>query len=283
MTIPSAKGFWTSVLEVLNEATGATAVLTKNVVGQVLERSNLTEEERTQKTSTGKLLARNRVEWAITQLRQEGLLENESRGRIFITESGKAHLKGDTQVVAASSKELEIETPPDELMAQAHDALRRKLAQDLLENLQSISWDRFEHLCVHLLEKMGYGRGVHLGQTGDEGVDGLINQDALGLERVYVQAKRWVKDKAVGEPEIRNFSGSLVAKGAKKGVLITSSQFNNHARQSADSITKGGQLSIILVEGLDLANLMIEYGVGVVTEQNFEIKKLDENYFAEDV
>ena len=163
-------------------------------------------------------------------------------------------------------------------MDKAHRELRAKLAAELLENLQQIPWEQFERLTVHLLEEMGYGIGIHLGQTGDGGMDGVISQDALGLEKIYIQAKRW--ENTVGEPEIRNFSGSLSARGASKGVFITTSNFSTTAKHTANSISSGSQ-TIILVEGMELAYLMIDNGVGVVTQQRYEIKKLDENYFAE--
>ena len=127
---------------------------------------------------------------------------------------------------------------------------------------------------------MGYGEGVTVGRSGDGGIDGIINQDALGLEKVYVQAKRWASQ--VGEPEIRNFSGSLDPHGATKGVFITTSTFSSTARQTAQTISAGSKF-IRLVDGNELAQLMIRHGVGVVTEYTYEIKKLDENYFAEDV
>ena len=134
---------------------------------------------------------------------------------------------------------------------------------------------------VDLLVKMGYGQGEAVGRSGDGGIDGIINQDALGLEKVYVQAKRYTAG-AVGEPEIRNFSGSLDAKGATKGVFITTSTFSSAARQTAQTISAGNKF-IRLVDGNELAQLMIRHGIGVVTEYTYEIKKLDENYFAEDV
>ena len=127
---------------------------------------------------------------------------------------------------------------------------------------------------------MGYGQGETVGRSGDGGIDGIIDQDALGLEKVYVQAKRWANP--VGEPEIRNFSGSLDPYGATKGVFITTSSFTRTAQLTADAISAGNKF-IRLVDGLELAELMISHSVGVVTEISYDIKKLDENYFAEDV
>lgn len=282
------------VLEILEEANGV--VPARDLVDHVSTRFSLTREDLAQKTPSGAQTIANRTFWAISYLRSAGLIANVSRGRVYITDAGKdilQRLSGEIDSATlrqlANNKvesdqpviqELDADTPPDELLAKAQSALRGRLAQELLESLQRISWERFEHLCVRLLEKMGYGRGIHLGQTGDGGIDGVINQDALGLERVYVQAKRWANQ--VGEPEIRNFSGSLNAKGSNKGVFITTSHFSNPAKQTAGSISSGSQ-TIILVEGMELAYLMIDHGVGVITEQVYEVKKLDENYFAEDV
>ena len=130
-----------------------------------------------------------------------------------------------------------------------------------------------------MLANMGYGDGKVTGRTGDRGIDGVLNQDALGLEKVYVQAKRF--DYAqVGEPEIRNFSGSLDPFGASKGVFITTSSFSNTARQTAENISRGGKF-IRLIDGQELAELMMISGVGVVTEVTYEVKKLDANYFTD--
>ena len=126
---------------------------------------------------------------------------------------------------------------------------------------------------------MGYGEGKAVGRSGDGGIDGIIHQDALGLAKVYIQAKRW--EGQVGEPEIRNFSGSLEAKGANNGVFITSSSFGQRARETAHFISAGNKF-IRLIDGEELARLMINHGVGVVSEVIYDVKKLDENYFAED-
>ena len=125
---------------------------------------------------------------------------------------------------------------------------------------------------------MDYGKGQQVGGSGDGGIDGIIDQDPLGLERIYIQAKRWANP--IGEPEIRNFAGSLDAKGAAKGVFITNSTFSSTAKRTAETISAGTKF-IRLIDGRKLAELMIEHGVGVVTERTYEVKKVDENYFAE--
>lgn len=292
MAVPSQKAFHRPVLEILAQANGVVPV--SELIEPLISRFTLSADDLQQRTRSGALTLRNRAFWAVSYLRSAGLLANVSRGQLYITDQGRKHLKehpGDIDVSSLkqlanqrsqgeglTTTESEDDTPPDELMDKAHRELRAKLAAELLENLQQIPWEQFERLTVHLLEEMGYGIGIHLGQTGDGGMDGVISQDALGLEKIYIQAKRW--ENTVGEPEIRNFSGSLNARGASKGVFITTSNFSATAKHTANSISSGSQ-TIILVEGMELAYLMIDNGVGVVTQQRYEIKKLDENYFAE--
>lgn len=184
-------------------------------------------------------------------------------------------IKGDSP---AKSCNTESDLTHHEQMAESFLVLNARLSEELLESAKSISPDIFERLVVRLLERMGYGEGSVVGQSGDGGIDGIINQDPLGLEKVYIQAKRWQNQ--VGEPEIRNFSGSLEAKGANKGVFITTSTFSSTARQTAQFISAGNKF-IRLIGGEELARLMIEHGVGVVTETTYEVKKIDENYFVD--
>ena len=163
-------------------------------------------------------------------------------------------------------------------MSRSSTTLQEKLARELLSGLRQVSPANFERLCVRLLEAMRYGKGIHLGQTSDGGVDGMVRQDALGLEKVYIQAKRWANP--VGAEEVRGFAGSLDTKGSSKGVFITTSTFTKSAKSTADSISQGSK-QITLVDGAELAGLMISYGVGVVTQETYEVKKLDKDYFTE--
>ena len=165
-------------------------------------------------------------------------------------------------------------------MANAYKELLANLISDLRTTVNGVDPDRFEQLVVKLLVQMDYGEGQRVGRSGDGGIDGVIDQDALGLEKIYVQAKRYTSG-SVGEPEIRNFAGSMIAHGATKGVFITTSHFSNTARQTAANVSQRNE-TIRLVDGNELAHLMIRHGVGVVTEYTYEIKKLDENYFADE-
>lgn len=172
----------------------------------------------------------------------------------------------------------ESDATPDEVIADAYQQLQDKLADDMLDALKGVDPYQFERIVLALLEKMGYGeveRDKWGGRGGDGGIDGVINQDPLGLEQVYVQAKHWQGN--VGTGPIFSFSGSLDSKGASKGVFITTSRFSSTARQTANS----GSKFIRLIDGQELARLMVEHGVGVVTENTYEVKKLDENYFSD--
>ncbi len=179
---------------------------------------------------------------------------------------------------------VERDTPSDnltpyEIMDICYREQRQMLIDEIIDSVKDISPTEFEKLVVGLLKGMGYGDGKVTGKSGDGGIDGILNQDALGLEKIYIQAKRF--DYAqVGEPEIRNFSGSLDPFGANKGVFITTSSFSATARRTAENISRGGKF-IRLIDGQELAALMISHGVGVVTEVTYEVKKLDANYFAE--
>ena len=247
----------------------------------------------------------NRVYWAVSYLRRAGLLHSPIRAHFEILEAGREFLArhageikgGQLQILIdaqtgqpkdeALSNEISSTTDtdesitPTEQISRSYDELQRNLSQEILDSIIRVPPDRFERLVVQLLVKMGYGQGEAVGRSGDGGIDGIINQDALGLERVYVQAKHYTNG-SVGEPDIRNFAGSLIARGATKGVFITTARFSETARQTAENVSRRSE-SIRLVDGNELAQLMIRHGVGVVTEYTYEIKKLDENYFAEEI
>ena len=279
---------------------------------------DLTPDDLQVRIPSGAGKVKRNVEWAVHLLKKAGFLTAVSRGVHDATLDGQNYLRihdgiitqhwlmklAGQQTISVQKTSLDTKpldlpvggshapdgyiehdaTPddvtPDEWIETSYRELLGKLIQDLLDAVKSVSPERFEQLVVDLLVKMGYGQGETVGRSGDGGIDGIIDQDALGLEKVYIQAKRWGSQ--VGEPEIRNFSGSLDPYGATKGVFITTSTFSSTARQTAQNISAGNKL-IRLVDGDELARLMIRYGVGVVTETTYEVKKLDENYFAEDV
>ncbi|GHT56963.1 hypothetical protein FACS1894109_07760 [Spirochaetia bacterium] len=171
---------------------------------------------------------------------------------------------------------------PEELMETAFHNIKRTLADEILEKIRNVTPSFFERLVVDLLVKMGYGgsikdAGKAIGKTNDEGIDGTIKEDKLGLDIIYIQAKRWKEGNIVGRPELQKFVGALAGQGAKKGIFITASSFSKEALEYAPK----NETKIIMIDGIQLAELMIEYNVGVSNQQIYEIKKIDNDYFEE--
>ena len=167
-----------------------------------------------------------------------------------------------------------------ESLANAVQALRNELADELLEQLKTGSPKLFENIVVGLLVKMGYGgswkdAAKAIGRSGDEGIDGIINEDRLGLDVIYIQAKRW--NGTIGRPEVQKFAGALMGQKAKKGVFITTADFTNDATNYASSV----KTKIVLIDGNTLVNAMIDYGIGVTTTASYDIRKVDLGYFTE--
>lgn len=174
---------------------------------------------------------------------------------------------------------------PQDILDEAFQQINTTLADDLLSEIMKQPPAFFEHLVVKLLTQMGYGgsvddAGTVIGQTGDEGIDGIIREDKLGFSLIYIQAKRWDCDKTVGRPEIQKFVGALAGQGASKGLFITTAKFTKEARQYAE---KQHTTKVVLVDDTTLAKLMIEYDLGVSTEATYEIKRIDSDFFAEDL
>ena len=171
-------------------------------------------------------------------------------------------------------------SPRDKFEA-AYREIQDQLANELLDSILRMSPESFEQLVVDLLVRMGYGKGDVTGGSGDGGIDGIIYQDALGLEKIYLQAKRW-QDQAINSKEINGFSGSLDSKGAQKGVFVTTSRFNENAERTAKDISKGNK-TIRLIDGQELAKLMIEYEMGVNTQYTRKIQQINESYFEDEL
>ena len=309
MNIPKQNQFNRSVLEIADKSNGVLSY--KDLIEALTERFSLNESDFQEMITGGRqTVVYNRIAWATGELKRAGLLDSPARGSFQINSEGHNYLRtqGDTSTsqlrkrrirledqqnysegaatpdltVTTDAPEIEEETDdnPTELIENVYKQLKDALTDDMLDALKGVPPDRFEQLVVDLLVKMGYGEGERQGGSGDGGIDGIINQDPLGLEKVYIQAKRWQNQ--VPEPEIRNFSGSLDARGASKGVFITTSGFGPSARQTAQNISAGGKF-IRLIDGAELSRLMIAHNVGVVPETTYVIKKLDENYFSEEV
>jgi len=276
-------------------------------IGDVVEslalELGLTQEERAQLLPSGKQgIFANRVHWAKTYLNKAGLVEITRRGHFRITDRGREGLQShpsriDNRIlrqfeefkefVKGSPEEAEERASiegqtrtPDEIMRDAHREIDASLAQDLLTRVRKAPPDFFERLIVNLLLSMGFGGSVAdagraLGRSGDDGVDGVIDQDALGLDRVYVQAKRYAQGNNIGSGAIRDFFGSLDRHKATKGLFVTTSGFSPAAIETAQFLSK----RIVLIDGDQLAKLMIRYNVGCRVEETLEIKKIDEDYF----
>lgn len=247
----------------------------------------------------------NRVRWAIFYLRKAGLVSSAGRGIIQLTAAGKQFIRtspSDTLDIKAlenisafqdwkhSSKEPGVEAQPsvvssdrtpEERMEDAYQELNQKLESDLLEQVKAVSPGFFERLVVDLLTAMGYGgsikdAGSAIGRTGDGGIDGIIKEDKLGLDAIYLQAKRW--EGTVGRPEIQKFAGALAGNRAKKGVFLTTSSFTSEAEEFVRSIDS----KIVLINGKLLAQLMVEHGVGVSDVVAYTIKQVDRDFFVDE-
>ena len=244
----------------------------------------------------------NRVAWARSYLTKAGLLESPARGVFRLTDRGREVLKENPaeidsaflrrfpEFVAFKSRtgqpeeasERTSEETPEETLEQSFLSLKSELADELLQLVKSSDPRFFEELVIDLLVAMGYGgsrqdAGQAVGRSGDDGIDGIINEDRLGLDVIYVQAKRW--QGPVGRPLVQAFAGSLEGHRARKGVMITTSQFTNDARDYVDRIEK----KIVLIDGDRLSNLMIEHDIGVSDVATYRIKRIDLDYFPEDL
>jgi len=176
----------------------------------------------------------------------------------------------------------DITITPEELLQGAFSKLRTSLATDLIDKVVGMSWQFFERLVVELLVKMGYGGSIQdagkaLQKSGDEGIDGTIKEDRLGLDIIYIQAKKWKRGNVVGRPEIHRFIGALAGQGAKKGVFITTSTFTKDALEYIPR----NETKIVLIDGTQLAEYMIDYDLGVSSQSVYHVKKLDNDYFEE--
>lgn len=259
----------------------------------------LTDEDKAELVAPGKpAKLRNRVAWAWVFLRRAGLLEGAGHGRFRISQRGREVLQECPRTLnvkflmrfpelksfgSPSQQEGEPESnqTPLESIESSYQLLRRNLAADLLERMRGCSPAFFEKLVVDLLVAMGYGgsrkdAGQAVGQSGDGGIDGIIKEDKLGLDAVYVQAKRW--DATVGRPVVQAFAGSLEGQRARKGVLITTSDFSKEAKDYVNRIEK----KIVLIDGEQLAQLMIDHGIGVAEVASYSVKKVDSDYFEEE-
>ncbi|MCS7057143.1 MAG: restriction endonuclease [Thermoflexales bacterium] len=277
----------------------------RETIGSLAESYGLTDEERSQLLpSGGQTVFANRVSWACSYLKRAGLLMATRRGYYRITERGRQVLHENPSKVDVAfllrfpefvefrsrSRPRPDETreadndatqTPEEVIEAAYQALRQDLANELLQTIKERSPAFFERLVVDLLVRMGYGgtrqdAGEAIGRSGDGGIDGIIKEDRLGLDVIYVQAKRW--ENVVGRPEIQKFVGALQGQRARKGIFITTSTFSQEALDYAARV----EIKIVLVDGQTLAQLMIDHNVGVTPLAVYELKRVDSDYFLEE-
>ena len=280
----------------------------RDIIENLASEFKVTDLERKELLASGnQAIFDNRVGWAKTYLKKAGLLNSPKRATFVITDLGRQTLSKNPDRIDAkflrqfpsflefqnasnNGNETEVESPeievheqtPEENLDKAYQRIRKSLASELLNRVVDLSPAFFERLVVELLVKMGYGgsikdAGKALGKSGDEGIDGTIKEDKLGLDIIYIQAKRWKPGNVVGRPEIQKFVGALAGQGAKKGIFITTSNFTKEALDYAPR----NETKIVLIDGNQLSQLMIDYNLGCTTQQTYELKKLDSDYFGE--
>jgi restriction system protein len=304
MSIPD---FQTIMLPLLERAADGQTHHMRDVTRELAGHFYLTEDEREQMLPSGQqTVFDNRVGWAKTHLKMAGLLDNTRRGYISLTDRGRQVLAerperidlrfltrfpGFTEFRQKTRTTEEVEEgnteaakdakTPEEQLEASYLALRQALADDLLERVKSCTPAFFERLVVQLLVAMGYGgsladAGQAVGRTGDGGIDGIIKEDRLGLDTICVQAKRW--ENTVGRPVVQGFAGSMEGVRARKGVLITTSDFSRDAEEYVARIER----KIVLIDGATLAQLLIDHGIGVSTARSYDVKRIDSDYFTEE-
>lgn len=300
--IPDFQTIMLPFLKILSDGEEHTTIETNQ---KLATHFNLTDQELDEFLPSGAAKTfPNRVAWAKSHFKMAGLLENTKRSSFRITEAGRQLLDtnpleinlrllktipayqertGRTRDEDSSTdiENAQISATPEEIIENSYLAIRKSLAQELLFKIKSSTPSFFETLVVELLVKMGYGgsikdAGRSIGRSGDEGIDGIIKEDKLGLDVIYVQAKRW--ENVVGRPEIQKFVGALAGQGAKKGVFITTSRYTNEARDYQPR----NESKIVLIDGEQLAELMIDHNLAVSTVNTFEIKRIDNDYFGDE-
>lgn len=278
----------------------------KDAIAALAIKFSLTDEERDEFLPSGQQpVFTNRVGWARTYLKKAGLLSSPRRGYFKITDRGtqvlgekpneinQKYLERFPEFVefksirrekpdenGSDTPELALGQTPHEALESAYERLRTELASEILSSIRGCDPSLFEKIVVELLVKMGYGgsrkdAGRAIGRSGDEGIDGIIKEDHLGLDNIYIQAKRW--EATIGRPEIQKFAGALQGQRARKGIFITTSDFTRDALDFVSRIDS----KIILIDGATLAKLMIDFGVGVNPVATYQVQKIDSDYFTD--
>lgn len=307
MTIPDYQSLMLPVLQL--SAEGETKV--PIAAEKIADGLDLTQEDRDEMLPSGKQrLLHNRIHWAKFYMVKAGLIDTPKRGFFVASEAGRKLLASSPKRIdnetlkkipeflefyqssgnntssneqPAAKAAADAEATPEEQVDAAQAVLNKILRADILERIRENTPTFFERVIVDLLVGMGYGgshenAALRLGRSGDSGIDGVIDEDRLGLDRIYVQAKRYAAHVSVQRPEIQAFVGSLVGFGATKGVFVTTSRFSSGAQEYAEQIPQ----RVILIDGDRLTELMIEHDVGVRTSRTISLKRIDENFFSEE-
>lgn len=306
MAIPDFQSFFYPVLKYSSEHNE----ISLNEIREFLtQHFSLTDEEKAERVPSGtQTKFDNRIYWTKSYFSKAKLIENTKRSHFKITDRGRNFLKNFSSSISISDLKtigefrefnegvistdeqknttttenvstIETKTPLERL-EESYQFIKRELASELLDKIRANTWQFFEDLVIDLMVKMGYGgsrnkAGESIKRTNDEGIDGIINEDKLGLDVIYLQAKMWKEETSIGRPEIQKFVGALHGQRAKKGVFITTSSFSKGAIDYVKSIDP----KVILIDGETLTNLMIEYNVGTTPIETYQIKKIDLDYF----
>ena len=303
MAVPKFFEFFEAFLKAVSDGELHSA---KDVRNNIANSMKLTEEDLAEMLPSGSQRTfDNRVAWARTYLDKAGLIETPMRGKYHITEEGKRALTSNekidlaylekseefknfhnvtTQNTSIENQDEKNETPL-EILESAHKQYLSALASQLMDEVMKLMPVEFERLVVKLLLKMGYGSGIEgagmvTQASNDGGIDGIIKEDQLGFSHIYIQAKQWALEQTVGKPEIQKFVGALQGQQAQKGLFITTARFSSGAIQYANNLLG---VKVVLVDGSALTKLMIKHSVGVSLEQTYEVKKIDSDFFAEEL
>jgi restriction system protein len=304
MAIPD---YQSVMLPLLNLAADGNEHRFRDAISKLADEFQLSDEERKETLPSGGRIFDNRVGWARTYLKKAGLLSYPKRLFIQITDRGRNLLSErperiDVKLLRQFPEFMEFQAPkktgkeetavdlqdessetPEELLASGYLKLRKQLESELLDRVKSCTPEFFERMVVQLLTTMGYGgsladAGKAIGRSGDGGIDGVIKEDKLGLDLLFIQAKKW-DETTVGRPEIQKFVGALYGRKAKKGIFITTSAFSKDAKGYAEGLDS----RVILIDGRQLAELMFDYEIGVSTANSYVVKRVDSDFFEDEV
>lgn len=301
MALPKYDEFYRLVLNALQDGKSHSMKEVRNSIAQTL---HLTEQDLSETLSNGSSVYAGRVGWAKTYLKKAEMIDSPQRGYITITPAGQSLLasnepitnallaklssafldfyrpqSGNSTSTQSDSGNTQISTPetPQETFERVYNLINEQLADELLNDVLNQSPVFFEHLVVDLMKAMGYGDGLVTKYSGDDGIDGIIHEDKLGFNLIYIQAKRWKPDITITKPELQKFAGAMMGPPkVERGLFITTAKFSPKAKEYATA------QHIILVDGKKLTELMIEYGVGVSTQKAYLIKRIDSDYFSDD-